>query len=100
MSTLPPSAAGKPIPASGAVAAPCPASPCVEPGTTVDPLLALAMANAVDIKRAPCLDTFLRGKQQPTLSASPVGTPHPATALLQEYATQGCPAEVGAPWPL
>ena len=95
-----PSAAGKPSPASEALAAPCPDSPCVEPGTSVDPLLALAMAAAVDIKRAPCLDTFLRGKQQPTLSAPPAGTPHPATGLLQEYATQGCPAEVGAPWPV
>ena len=95
-----PSAAGKSSPASEAVAAPCPASPHAEPGTSVDPLLALAMATAVAITHAPCLDTFLRGKQQPTLSAPPAGTPHPATGLLQEYAKQGCPAEVGDPWPI
>ena len=58
------------------------------------------MATAVDIKRATCLDTFLRGKQEPDLSAPPVCTPHPETVLLQEYASQGCPTEVGAPWPL
>ena len=43
---------------------------------------------------------YLRRCTKPTLSAPPAGTPHPATGLLQEYATQGCPAEVGAPWPL
>ena len=58
------------------------------------------MATAADIQRTPCLDTFLRRKQHHTLSAPPSGTPHPATALIQEYATQGCPAEVGAPWTL
>ena len=58
------------------------------------------METAADIQRDPCLSTFLRGKQHHTLSAPPAGTPNPATALLQEYATQGCPAEVGAPWPL
>ena len=107
-----PSAAAATIPASKAATTPCPVYPCVEPGTAPpeyahattappnDPLFALAMATAADIQRAPCLDTLLRRKQHPTLSAPPAGTPHPVTALLQEYATQGCPAEVGSPWPL
>ena len=41
-----------------------------------------AVATAAYIQRVPCLDTFLRRKQQPTLYAPPAGTPHPVTALL------------------
>ena len=64
------------------------------------PLLAVARATASTIQRAPCIDSFLAGKQQSTLSPPPSTANHLAWPLLKKYAELGCSAVVGPAWTL
>ena len=105
--------------ASEAAAVPCPASPHAEiisaslgpasaPNTPAlasdhldsDALLSVTMATASTIQHTPCLNSFLAGKQRPTLSPPPVTSNHPFSLLLKTYVDLGCPASVGPAWPL
>ena len=65
-----------------------------------DPLLAFATTTASTTQCTSCLDSFLAGKQQPTLSPPPPTANHPAPPLFKEYAEIGFPADVGPAWPL
>ena len=97
----------------------CPVSPCKEsnsasigPASSLaapalapthlysNPLLAITRSTASTIQRAPCIDSFLAGKQQPTLSPPPCTVNRPASPLLKEYAELGCPADVVLAWTL
>ena len=102
------------IPASEAAAVPYPASPCTEsisdslgPASAPtapaiapahldsDPLLAVTMSTASTIHRPPFLNSFLAGKQRPTLPPPPATTNHPASPLLKTYVELGCPDSIG-----
>ena len=106
-------------PASEAAAFLLPTSPCAEissdslgPASKLtapalapahlesDLLLTVARDTSSTIQSAPCLNSFLVGKQLPTLSPPPYTVNHLALPMLKEYAELGCPAAVGPAWPL
>ena len=58
------------------------------------------MTTASAIQHAPCLNSFLTGKQSPTLSPPPATTNHLVSPLLKKYAELGLPAAVVTAWTL
>ena len=65
------------------------------PGKTADPLVDQANFTAQQIAQAVCLLTYLRSVQLPTVASPPWYAAHPEMSLLEDYAANGFPLEVG-----
>ena len=62
---------------------------------TADPLVAWSTSPAEQIVQAVCLLAYLSSAQQPTIATPPRSVGHTDTALLEDYAADGFPVEVG-----
>ena len=69
-------------------------------GNTVYPLVARATSMVNQISQAICLLTYRISVQQLTIPAPLRSAGHPATALLNNYASNGFPVEVVPEWSL
>ena len=106
-------------PSSEASAVPCPNSLCAESNSASlgsdsaptapaiapihldsDPLLAVAMVTSSAIQHATCLNSFLAGKQSPTLLPPASAANNLDSQLLKKYADLVCPSAVGPAWHL
>ena len=70
------------------------------PGKSADPLVDRSNFTAEQIAQAVCLITYLRSAQQPTVAAPPQSAAHLSTVMLENYAANGFPLEVGLEWSL
>ena len=74
-------------------------NPGVPQAVSDNPLYTEALIASAALKTSPSVDAFIKSRQHKTFQA-PLPGSHPAAALLQSYATDGFPAEVGAAWPM
>ena len=62
--------------------------------------MALGTSTLYQISQAVNLLFYLRSSQQPTVAAPPQSAGHPETSLLEDYAANDFPVELGPEWSL